>query len=157
MRLRHFASESISSQCDIIRIVKKLHSNDLINTSDITKHLVTVWLNYQGSESNKSSMHLKHFASEIISNHCQHVRLHVVDKEKAGWSNEGSLVGGKKVSSELKLGLKKSSNNSSKPKKKTSFSINWLCVCLYVKKSNQVFLAYFPTVSHSFLIWSHLH
>ena len=85
--------------------------------SDITKHLVTVWLNHQGSENNKSTMHLKPSASESISNHCRHVRLHVVDKEKAGWSNEGSLVGGKKVSSELKLGLKKSSNNSSKPKK----------------------------------------
>ena len=121
------------------------------------KHLVTIWLNHQGSENNKSTMHLKPSASESISNHCRHVRLHVVDKEKAGWSNEGSLVGGKKTSSELKLGLKKSSNNSSKPKKKPSFSINWLCVCLLVKKSNQVFLAYFPTVSHSFLIWSHLH
>ena len=138
-------------------MVEKLHINDLINTADITKHLATVWLNHQGSESNKSTMHLKYSASESISNHCRHVRLHVVDKEKAGWSNEGSLVGGKKVSSELKLGLKKSSNNSSKPKKNPrSQSTGCVSVCMW-RSPNQVFLAYFPTVSHSFLIWSHLH
>ena len=31
MRLRHFGPESISSQCDLVRVVKKLHSNNLIN------------------------------------------------------------------------------------------------------------------------------
>ena len=45
------------------------------------------------------------------------------------------------------------------PSQKKTLVLNQLvvCVCLYVKKSNQVFSAYFPTVSHSFLIWSHLH